>query len=70
VDATRDRVGEMAHKGGGWWGLDGGGVWYLWRAIEPSLVPYPLPITRGKMINYFETVIFLFKLIKKHNQVP
>jgi hypothetical protein len=36
-----------------------GGVWYLWRAIEPSPVPYPLPIARGEMVNYFEKVIFL-----------
>ncbi len=34
-------------KGGGVVGVRWGGVWYLWRAIEPSPVPYPLPIIRG-----------------------
>jgi hypothetical protein len=34
-----------------------GGVWYIWRAIEPSPVPYPLPIIRGEMVNYFEKVL-------------
>ncbi len=42
--------------GGGGGGLMGG-LRYLWRALEPSPVPYPLPIARGKMVDYFENVI-------------
>ncbi len=62
--ATRDRVGEMAHKGGGgWWGLDGGGMVPM-EGNRTLSCAVSLTHHKGKIGNYFKEVFTITDIDK------